>query len=62
MKLSDVVGHSGLAIYAEIAMVLFLLAFAAVLVGIALRPRAELDRAARLPLDDDAPETGGDER
>jgi cbb3-type cytochrome oxidase subunit 3 len=54
MKLSDVVSHSGLAIFAEIALVLFFLVFVAVLVR-TLRPsrRAELEHDARLPLEDE---------
>ena len=53
MKLSDVVSHAGLAIYAEIALVLFFLTFVVVLVRL-LRPsrRADYDAAARLPLED----------
>jgi cbb3-type cytochrome oxidase subunit 3 len=54
MKLSDVVGHSGLALYAEIAMLLFLLAFVAVLVAVFTRSRRELDHAARLPFEEAA--------
>jgi cbb3-type cytochrome oxidase subunit 3 len=53
MKLSDVVSHSGLAEYAVVAMVLFLIAFVAVVIHICLSPRREMDAAARLPLDDE---------
>ena len=54
MKLSDIMAHAGLAGYAEVAMVLFLLAFAGILWWV-FRPShtAEYQRAARLPLDDD---------
>ncbi len=54
MKLSDVVSNAGLAGYAEVALVLFLLAFAAILVR-TFWPgrRAALNHASRLPLDDD---------
>ena len=53
MKLSDVMGHAGLSIYAQIALVLFLIAFAGVLVR-TFRPsgRGEMEAARRLPLDD----------
>ena len=57
MRLSDVVGHSGLAVYAEVALVLFFLAF--VLIGVRLlvrRDRRELERMSRMPLDDGTPE------
>lgn len=54
MKLSDVMSHAGLARYAEIALVLFLAAFVAVAIRL-FRPsrKADLERAALLPLDDD---------
>ena len=52
MKLSDVVGHSGLSGYAEIALVLFLAAFVAIVIRTFARGRREeMDRASRLPLD-----------
>ncbi len=56
MSLSDIVGRAGLAIYAEVGLILFLIAFA----GIAVRTfwpgrEREMDEAARLPLDDDLP-------
>lgn len=54
MKLSDVVGHAGLALYAEVALVLFALVFVAVLVDITRKARKpELDRQALIPLQDD---------
>jgi cbb3-type cytochrome oxidase subunit 3 len=55
MKLSDVVANAGLALWAEIALILFVIAFAAVLWRV-FRPssRAEHDRMSRLPLDDGA--------
>ena len=53
MKLSDVVGHSGLALYPQIALVLFLLAFAIVVVRLFLPShRALYERGARMALDD----------
>ena len=53
MKLSDIVGHSGLELYPQIALVLFLFAFAVVVVRLFLpSPRAEYERAARMALDD----------
>ena len=56
MKLTDVMSHSGLSGYALIAMILFLIAFVAILVRV-FQPsrRQEFDRAGRLPLDDDPP-------
>jgi len=53
MSLSDVMSHAGLAGLAEIAMVLFLLVFLAVVAWtFAPGRRHELDEASRLPLDD----------
>lgn len=54
MKLSDVVGHAGLAFYTEVALVLFFLVFAAV-VWRTWRPshRAELEAQGRMPLEPD---------
>jgi len=52
MRLSEIMSHSGLAVYAEVGLVLFLIAFVAIVVR-TLWPsrRKELDRAGRLPLD-----------
>jgi hypothetical protein len=56
MKLSDVVGHAGLAVYTEVALVLFLLVFA----GVVVRTwwpsrRRELEAQRLLPLEPDVP-------
>ena len=53
MTLTDVMSGAGLSGYAEAGLVLFFLAFA-VLVFRTFAPgrRREMDRAARLPLDD----------
>ncbi len=54
MKLSDVMGHAGLSGYAEIAMILFLVAFVAVMLRVTVfSNRREMERASRLPLEDD---------
>ena len=56
MRLSDVMSHAGLAGYAVVALVLFLVAFAAIVVRVARRSsNAEFARASRMPLDDPAP-------
>ncbi|HMN41093.1 MAG TPA: cbb3-type cytochrome c oxidase subunit 3 [Phycisphaerales bacterium] len=55
MRMSDIVSSLGLSIYPIVGMVLFLGVFVGVIVRIASRRRlAELDRAAWLPLADDA--------
>jgi cbb3-type cytochrome oxidase subunit 3 len=58
VKLSDIVGGSGLAWYAEVALVLFFLAFLLVVWRV-FKPslKAKYDRAARMPLDDEHPQT-----
>lgn len=53
MKLSDVVSGSGLSAFAEIALVIFLGVFLAVALRALLSSRAAMDRAARMPLDDE---------
>jgi cbb3-type cytochrome oxidase subunit 3 len=66
VKLSDVMSHAGLSGYAEVALILFVAAFLAVVVRLYWPGRgAELDRASRLPLDDDNSTTAapdGEER
>jgi hypothetical protein len=56
MHLSDAVSHSGLALYAEVALVLFFLAF--LIIGVRLlvrRDRREEERMRHLPLEDGEP-------
>lgn len=53
MKLSDIMGYADLSIYAEVAMVIFLLVFIAVAIRLWMPSRQQALRdAARLPLDD----------
>jgi cbb3-type cytochrome oxidase subunit 3 len=54
MHLSDIMSHAGLALYAEVALILFLLAFLTIVIA-TFRPsnRREMDAASRLPFDDD---------
>jgi cbb3-type cytochrome oxidase subunit 3 len=61
MRLVDIMSHSGLAGYAEIAMVLFVVAFA-VIVATTYWPgrRKSMNEASRLPLQDD-PASGREE-
>ena len=54
MRLSDVMSHSGLVIYAEVALVLFFLAFLVIVARLWLRrDKGELERMSRMPLDDE---------
>jgi cbb3-type cytochrome oxidase subunit 3 len=62
VKLSDVVGNSGLAIYAEIALILFLVAFVGIVAWL-LWPgrRGQLEPLGRMPLEDESrPTNPGD--
>jgi cbb3-type cytochrome oxidase subunit 3 len=55
MNLTEIMSAAGLSRYAEIALVLFVVAFIVILVRIyAPSRRRALERAARLPLEDDA--------
>ena len=55
MRLSDVMGHAGLSIYAEIALVIFLGVFVAIVIRLFTSKRSDLERHARMPLDDAEP-------
>jgi cbb3-type cytochrome oxidase subunit 3 len=56
MKLSDIMSHAGLAGYAEVALVIFIVAFLVLLIRIfAPGRRQEMDRARQMPLDDEHP-------
>ncbi len=56
MRLTDIMSHAGLSGYAEVALILFFLAFVGVLVVTFLPSRRrEMDRAARLPFEDSVP-------
>ncbi len=57
MKLSDIMGYANLAIYAEVAMVLFLLVFMSVAIRLWLPSQQQaLNEASQLPLADDTPD------
>jgi cbb3-type cytochrome oxidase subunit 3 len=54
MGLSDVLGNAGLSGFTQVAMILFMAAFVAIVVWtFAPRRRRELDETSRLPLDDE---------
>ena len=58
MSLTDIMSGSGLSVYTEIALLLFLAAFIGIVWRAFSPSRSEtLRRAARLPLDDDTPQT-----
>lgn len=53
MRLSDIVGHAGLAFWPQVALLIFLGVFCAVAWKVWIRPTREYDHAAELPLDED---------
>lgn len=53
MRLSEIMAAAGLSGWAQVALVLFLVAFLVIAIGVfAPSRRAEFDRARRLPLED----------
>ncbi|TFG45521.1 MAG: cbb3-type cytochrome c oxidase subunit 3 [Gemmatimonadales bacterium] len=58
MRLSDIMSNAGLSTYAEIALVIFLIAFLLIAVSVfAPSRRKEFEEASRMPLDDVHPQT-----
>ncbi len=58
MKLSDIMSAANLSAYAEVAMILFLIAFVAIVIAIFAPGRQQTyDAASRMPLDDEHPQT-----
>jgi len=58
MRLSDIMGHAGLSAYAEVALVIFLLAFLLIALSVfAPSRKQEFDAASRMPLDDVHPQS-----
>jgi cbb3-type cytochrome oxidase subunit 3 len=58
VSLTDLMSHSGLSVYAVVALVLFFIAFAAIVWWV-FRPanRSRWVKDAKMPLDDDHPQT-----
>ena len=57
MNLTDLMSGMGLALYPQIALVIFLAVFAAIVVRTWRQPRGEVNYLAHLPIADDASET-----
>lgn len=53
MSLTDIMSNLGLAVYPQVALLIFAIVFVAILVRTLSRSR-NFDRAALLPLDDDS--------
>jgi hypothetical protein len=64
MSLSDAMGAAGLGGFAQVGLAISFATFVAILAGVLLRPRAEMDARARSVLDDGGPAggLGGSER
>ncbi len=61
MRLTDIMSGSGLAFYAEVALIVFFVVFLAVVGWIFLPSRKrELDRASRIPLEEGDPSQPSD--
>jgi hypothetical protein len=50
---ADILGASGLHVFAEVALVLFLIAFGSIVTQLLTARRATLEHVSRLPLEDD---------
>ena len=62
MSLTDIMSEAHLHVWAEIALVMFVVLFVAVVAYVfSRRNRATFDRASRLPLDDAPTATGAQE-
>jgi cbb3-type cytochrome oxidase subunit 3 len=58
MHLSEIMSHAGLSGYAEIALIIFMVAFVLIAVAVfAPSRRREFDEASRMPLDDVHPQS-----
>lgn len=55
MKLSDLMSAANLTLYPQIALVLFVVLFAAALVYIFTRPKRDIEHLARMPIDEHDP-------
>jgi cbb3-type cytochrome oxidase subunit 3 len=51
--IADILGASGLHVFAEVALVLFLIAFASIVTQLLTARKSSIDYAAHLPLQDD---------
>jgi hypothetical protein len=57
MRLSDLMSAANLTLYPQIALVMFVLLFAAALLYIFTRPKRHIDRMAQLPIDEHSDRT-----
>jgi len=58
MSLSEIISNMDLTVWAEVAMVIFMLVFFAVVYRVCQRPSEEMERFNHIPLDDDSTEAG----
>lgn len=58
MRLSDIMANAGLSGYAQVALIIFFVAFIGITIRIFWPGRdREMDAASRMPLDDEHPQT-----
>lgn len=62
MSLSELMSSYGLAFFPQVGLIVFIVVFVLVVARAALAPRSEMDRAARLALEDGAEEPAAPER
>lgn len=65
MSLTDIMSGANLALLPTIALLIFFGVFLAIVAWVFLRPKGEVERWARMPMDDDPPQPnrgGGFER
>ena len=53
MSLTDIMSGANLALLPTIALLLFVAVFVAIVVWVLLRPKADVEHWARMPMDDD---------
>jgi cbb3-type cytochrome oxidase subunit 3 len=53
--LSDIMSHAGLAFYAEVALVIFLIVFVAIVIRLFTSKRSDMERHGRMPLAENEP-------
>jgi hypothetical protein len=52
VRLSDIMSHAGLALWPQLALIIFLFVFFAVVVRLYTRPASVYQRHSHIPLDD----------
>ncbi|RMF85711.1 MAG: cbb3-type cytochrome c oxidase subunit 3 [Planctomycetota bacterium] len=56
MSLTDIMSGANLALLPTVALLIFFGVFLAIVAWVLLRPKRDVERWARMPMDDDAPQ------